>query len=387
MAKRLTTLLILLLAMDAVTAEARTWNVRKDGTGDYMVIQEAVDHAAAGDTVRIGPGRYEEKRPYTSYPPTTDKWTFEVYVAVDVSDLTLIGAGADQTIIGPPARIWQSPQQPKIICALSRVSRLVVEDLALENVCNGVYRDQGGTLTMRRCTVDGCDGGVVSWSEQGTYLEDCQFTNNANKGILAWGPAARVNIQRCLFVGSGTYLDQALDGVVSNCRFEGGTTGCTYVHASTGTVSNCTFTGIQNVAVVVGSRSIVELLDNALLSGDTNLQARDTGTVVTGSGNVLSGGSFSTIRISNSTVQMQGSHILHGAGPSVYLEGFPSAPIETMDLTNNYWGTTSADSIASWIYDGHDNPAIYGYVQFEPYSAGVIPTEKKSLGGVKRLFR
>jgi hypothetical protein len=102
---------------------------------------------------------------------------------------------------------------------------------------------------------------------------------------------------------------------------------------------------------------------------------------------VLGGGAFATIRVSNSDVQLHGSHILHGAGPSVYLETFLNPPIRTLDLTNNYWGTASADTIASWIYDGHDNPAIYGYVQFEPFSAGVIPIEKKSLGGVKGLYR
>ena len=127
---RIAILCIMLISLSSL-ASARTWHVEKDGTGDYTMIQDAVDHAASGDTILIGPGRFEEKRPYTSYPPTTDKWTFDVYVAVTVSELTIIGSGADQTIIGPPVRIWQDPEEPKIICALSLVSRLVVEDLAL----------------------------------------------------------------------------------------------------------------------------------------------------------------------------------------------------------------------------------------------------------------
>ena len=129
MAKRTAICAVLLLAIGAGGADARTWHVRKDGTGDFKVIQDAVDQAAAGDTIRIGPGRFEEKKPYTSYPP--DKWTVDVYVAVDVADLTIVGSGVDQTFIGPPSPIWQNPQQPKIICALSRVDRLVVEDVSL----------------------------------------------------------------------------------------------------------------------------------------------------------------------------------------------------------------------------------------------------------------
>ncbi len=88
-------------------------------------------------------------------------------------------------------------------------------------------------------------------------------------------------------------------------------------------------------------------------------------------------------------MQFRGNHILHGAGSSVLVDAgcYQNPPGTTLDLTNNYWGTTSADTIASWIYDGHDNPAIYGYVQFDPFSPVVVSTEKKSLGGVKGLYR
>jgi len=36
----------------------RSWRVEKDGSGDFAVIQNAVDAAAPGDTVVVGPGRY-----------------------------------------------------------------------------------------------------------------------------------------------------------------------------------------------------------------------------------------------------------------------------------------------------------------------------------------
>jgi hypothetical protein len=147
----------LMLALGTHTAGARTWNVRKDGTGDYVVIQDAVDHAAAGDTIKIGPGRFEEKRPFSSFPvAAAEKWTFDVCAAVTVSDLTIIGSGVDQTIIGPPARLWIDPAEPKIICTTPLVGRLVVEDLAMENVFNGIYRTEGGTLEVRRCRSLGC---------------------------------------------------------------------------------------------------------------------------------------------------------------------------------------------------------------------------------------
>jgi hypothetical protein len=38
----------------------RTWSVEKDGSGDFSVIQDAVEAAAPGDTIQIGEGRFED---------------------------------------------------------------------------------------------------------------------------------------------------------------------------------------------------------------------------------------------------------------------------------------------------------------------------------------
>ncbi len=46
------------LTVVSTPAAARTWLVRLDGSGDFTRIQEAVDAAEYGDTVRVGPGEY-----------------------------------------------------------------------------------------------------------------------------------------------------------------------------------------------------------------------------------------------------------------------------------------------------------------------------------------
>ena len=48
------------LALSPLTASASTWLVEKDGSGDFAVIQDAVDASAEGDTIKIGRGRYED---------------------------------------------------------------------------------------------------------------------------------------------------------------------------------------------------------------------------------------------------------------------------------------------------------------------------------------
>ena len=56
---------------------ARTWYVEQDGSGDFTVIQDAVDAAGDGDTVAIGPGRYEEYQTiYVQGYPYGDVYVF-----------------------------------------------------------------------------------------------------------------------------------------------------------------------------------------------------------------------------------------------------------------------------------------------------------------------
>ena len=386
MGKRLAIWGALLLAAATTTADARTWYVRKDGTGDYTVIQDAVDHAAAGDTVRIGPGRYEEKRPYTSYPSGKNAaWTFDVYVAVTVSSLTIIGSGAGQTIIGPPSRIWVDPAEPKVICALSRVTSLVVEDLSMENVYNGAYRSEGGTLAIRRCSTLGCHAGVVTWSDQGTTVEDCNF-QDIDYGVLSWSPSHSLLIAQCSFMNCGAMIDGTTGAVLSDCTISGGPVCCQYANASTGTIANCTFTNATNVAVVVTTGSTVELNDSQLLCGKVNLKVKSWSHVA-GSGNELSGGETASLDVwTSTTVTMHNSHILHGTGPSVNLYNYPNEPAMVLDLTGNYWGTPDPNQVAEWIWDGNDDPSIKAFVQYLPMSGGPIATETKSWGEVKTLY-
>lgn len=378
-------LLIAILAVVAVGADARTWHVLKDGTGDHTVIQDALDHAAAGDTIRIGPGRFEEKRPYTSYPPVNaEKWTFDVYVAVDVADLTIIGSGSDQTIIGPPARLWVNPEQPKVICALSRVRRLVIEDLAMENVFGGIYKE-GGALEVRRCRTQGCRAGISTWSEGGTIVEDCRF-QDLDYGIVGAYPARNLTVVLSEFVGCMASFDYVIAANVTDCTFDGYAGGCQYANNSSGNLLASTFTNQTNVAISIATGSSVNLVGNLVSGGDANIWARSR-TTVTGHDNVFSGGDFASVFVSNSNVSLHTCQILHGSGPSVYVDAFLYPPTQYLDLTNNYWGTDSAATIAGWIVDGNDDPSIYGVVQFEPFQGQPLSSESTSWGDLKASFR
>ncbi len=81
-------------ALSPVKTSAKTWYVEKDGSADFTVIQNAVDAAAAGDTIRIGPGRFEEFRGYV-YP-------------AGVYDICLYNTHSELTVF-PPIAEQQAP--------------------------------------------------------------------------------------------------------------------------------------------------------------------------------------------------------------------------------------------------------------------------------------
>jgi hypothetical protein len=57
------------------------------------------------------------------------------------------------------------------------------------------------------------------------------------------------------------------------------------------------------------------------------------------------------------------------------------------DLRNNFWGTTSATDIQSWIIDHNDDPNIAATVLYTPFAGQSVPAETTTWGDLKALFR
>ena len=114
----------LILVVAAQSGLAATITVEKDGSGDFTQVQPALDAAASGDTVLIGPGEFTELIP--SYIPGY-AWDVDVCAYVRVPNLTIIGAGAGQTILGPTSYIGSKQTfSPKCMVWLDGNDRFVV---------------------------------------------------------------------------------------------------------------------------------------------------------------------------------------------------------------------------------------------------------------------
>ena len=114
---------------------AVTLRVERDGSGDYMTIQPAVDAAAAGDTILIGPGYYTEYQTVV-LPGGGDP--VDVYVYVRTDELTILGTEPVATIIGPDVPNFIN-FGPKGIVAVQNARNIAIAGLGFRNLREGVH--------------------------------------------------------------------------------------------------------------------------------------------------------------------------------------------------------------------------------------------------------
>ncbi len=373
-----------------------TWQVSKDGTGDFSIIQEAADAAADGDTILIGPGRFDDSQALES--------SGDLRVLLDGSkSLCFIGAGVDETIIGPEtfvdgAEHWGIWNQ-------EGSTQMVFEGITFENLDEGGVYSQGDELLVSHCVFSRCGGPLTSLSPNRTVILDSRFVDIMG----AWDVAilcrssisviGNVVFERCRSAIQLDYYGSSSQ-LVQECVFDGQGVGLEgiFFDRCGGEVRNNVFKDCVAVGVGIDGGWTVNIEGNTF----ENILGSD---VFTGRAVILAGVRDLTMTgntISNCEVgidligpgveySIQGNHIFRTEGSnqlfvrtSIYWHLYEY----TWDLSNNYWGTTDPDEISLWINDASDadNNGIL-YVNFLPVADGPVPTEQKSLGGLRSMFR
>jgi len=376
--------ILLCLLLLPVLAWGRTWQVAKDGSGDFTVIQDALDVAAAGDTVLIGPGRYDDWQWVT-----TDGWTERVYAHVKCDDLTLIGAGADQTIIGPAEDDYDWHQERPKGIAVWGFSKVTVASLRIEHVRDGIYC-WWMELDVSDAVFSQCRFGVGGIL-YGCRVDRCTFSNNYDMGFAVLEGSCHISIDNTQFMSNvyGVNIGWSSDIVLSDCVFDDNYASLISGSSSGLVIRSSTFSSTGSTHVYITMATDCVISDCVFERGPLrNIHVSD-GSVLSGSGNILGGGEMATIDVAGGNIDFHGNHILNGGGYSVKVYHWGEARQDTLylDLRDNYWGTTDRDQIAEWILDGHDIDGLETYVLFEPFADQPTPNEDLSWGELKRRYR
>ncbi len=381
-------LLLAVLVLAAAQAAATTLTVRKDGTGDFAVIQQALDVAADGDTVRIGPGEYTESTMVRLPGWGSD---IESFAHLRCDNLTLIGAGSDATVIGPTTfQGGAGTGSPVGLSYSMNGGFLQVSDLNIHNCYAGVYI--AGKLQMNRCNiVDNRLG--VGWdpSGPGGWIRDSDF-DVAAPILDPWafdigngGLGSNIDLARCRF-GSPALIRSTLGIAIQDCALKG----LGLYSGTQASVYRCKLVGANvGISQSLGSGTYCEVYDSELDGSYAALSV--TGTALGGrfvvENSRLVGGSHGVLWSGNGA----GACIIHncdfvkGSGPMVQCD--ISAVAVTHDLRNNYWGTTSEADIQAWIIDHNDHPNYGATVLYAPFAGQSVPAETTTWGELKALFR
>jgi hypothetical protein len=392
---------VLLLLLNAANAGAAVWRVEKDGSGDFTIIQQAVDASASGDTILIGPGRYDDKFLWGNPP-----WQQYTRVLVTRADLTLIGAGGDRTIIGDAVPMGIGYDQDSGLAAHVALGAGVVRiwGIGFENCYNGVHFNQIGSASVASCRFAGNGNSIDSKIVGDVRVDECMFESltgvySSATHVLAWGPghielrASEFEISTLhAYSWEHVHSQQISELFVQGCGFKGGSIG---INATLGSgvvdISGCDFSMQHNAGIIHGMPyGTVRTRDTTMSGQYKALRSSSPGA----RWEVESLNIEDVFECSLMFAQLGGgyvrnSHLAKGPRYAVLEVGtLPAASAVHLDMTNNWWGTTDPDSIQAWIFDGNDQPERpYYFIDWMPFRSGPVGTQKRSLGGVKSMFR
>jgi hypothetical protein len=368
---------VVLAIIAASPASARTWTVEKDGSGDYTVLQGALDASADGDTILVGPGRFDTFHADVS---TIDGFEFAMIATVR-TDVVLLGSGRDQTFVGSATYTGEALGLP--------AGCLYVDGGAEATIAGFTFENAQGIVTIRHRTVfedNRVDGSrkdrfatynVAILNGSNPEFRGCEFIGEDN--IISSGVNG-VLIEDCTFIddtldGTGVSVGGGTNVTVRRCQFEGGALGISFYFGAIGRIEDCEFPNPSFGGISMGGGLMIA---ENLYIGSSRQPVRCAIGRIEIYNSYIEGGTQYTI-LSGDEVYARGCHILN-AGTEYTVTG-PSAEGEITDLRENWWGTTDVELIRSRIDDRN------GLVLFEPILGDPVSDATTSFGELKSRFR
>ncbi len=393
---KLSLITIAALLLIASSCLAFTWHVEQDGSGDYEIIQHAVDVAAVGDTILIGPGRYDQ---YWEFAPELNWWAV---VGVLTDSLTFIGTSRDEVIIGTDYEypVYPDTKDSHGITTRSPAPWMVVENITFENMKKGIRCHPGGKV--RNCLFRYiADMAVYSEASMGAcpeclfLVEDCEFVESGRiKAVAALhnsNSTSTATIQRIHSnSGGGTYTSHP-NVIIDECHIEDTIDGILrmggVVHVSNSTIKRTQF----SIYVDVGPLTTGLFGNNVVVRESTSRDVVINGGKIEAENCIFTGDcdERETIHMNGlSTAEFNNNHIFsNGSQYAVDVFYHQGPPGTAVHFENNWWGTADPDSVAAMIFDHADTNATNTTVLYEPILLGPCANKKKSFGGMKQLFR
>lgn len=274
---------LFLIALGAVVfaASAREWTVDAQGSGDYTIIQDAIDAASAGDTIWVKPGVYATGGRATSEGSDNRA---RVLLTKPLTLAATSGDPADTHIVGAPdpnsaldGKDYEGRGPNAVRCIrLEKAAAsggAVIRGFTIRDGYSA-QRYNGDAYGASDALLAAQPGGVTSFSADyaNFYVTDCVITNcyGVRGGLVRSG-----RYVRCRFAdghgGAGASLGRNITVLSSLILKMPGA--C----ADNSTFVNCTFADGNGAALHLNSGSLNNTVFNTIVSamGAANFEAKD----------------------------------------------------------------------------------------------------------------
>jgi len=367
--------------------QAGVVRVEKDGSGDFTVIQDALDAAAAGDSVLIGKGRFEDFH----LENFQSGGTGAMIMVPRTGPITIIGAGRDSTVVGPLVQqlTWGGHDTGGFATDINPPA-VSVEDIGFNNTSWPIQLQGRGPVSIQGCRVSGgAQAQVALVGASCVTFESCYF-----EGETPYGAPRAITS----FFG---FVNDSLKVRDSQVKWGGGIE----VHGSQGfEASNVLFEAvavpfifrstrgsIQRVIAVSPGLRAIDMADSDIEASEchfgvgarTTVYLRSSGALTATRCDFGAGTDFTLDLATADLISITDSNIRHFAPTTLNALSI----FQTWNFENNYWDSTDSTEIASWILDANDSSGR-PIVDFVPFRTGpvTVPTAGISVGGLKALF-
>jgi len=387
--------LTLFFCFIALHAHGKTWQVERDGSGDFAVIQDCVDASASGDTLLIGSGRYNEWQFYGGDLKYTAR------VMITDKDLTIIGENDGSSVIGP-AGSWEPGTNHHGIVLMTD-SSVVIRNISMENLFGGILSWLGGDFVVVDCTFRNNLNGLYLQEGNG-LLEACSLSSSTAGGTFLFS-----NFQESLVVRNCTmdhvdHIEYPNIGIIvqgcpkaqiENCVISGNRVGIQFDFNTKVKVSNTRIYNNPGPAVRVGlGQCSLQMFDCFIENSQTGVRSTEVGNIIIIESTVFTEVERATFSVNNLSqgyirdcILAKGERGVLFYRPHLKSKGGDSRVLNDFNMRGNYWGTDNPDSIQAWIEDNSDDPDINYRILWEPFNGGPVSSEPSTLGSFKSIFR
>ncbi len=386
----------LFICFVALQVQGATWQVERDGSGDFTIIQDCVDASASGDTILIGSGRYNDWQMYggsVQYPARV--------IIVD-KDLTIIGESDGSTVIGPEIP-WQvgTPRHHGIVLFSNSIVK--IQNLTIVNLFGGAMSWLGGWFSIAGCSF--LDTNLAVYFEGGGgRVSDCDFSSSVQISDQIFSNFQdTIEIKNCeirqtdnfLSLTHGIDVAGCPDARIENCHIFGVAVGVQINFGTDAVVSNSRIEGVSRVAVTMGlgGRSL-NMKDCTISNSRIAFKSGEVGSILMVESTTLEDIEVASLVCNNlqegffrGCILAKGDRGVVLYQPHLREEGKGASVVNDFDMRDNFWSTDSPDSIQAWIEDNTDDQVINYRILWEPFNGGAVPSKSFTLGSFKSLFR